>query len=372
MADLRQRARRDVPESGAVEMTHPYRGLPPHQFWSTGVTGSAPGGLDPMTGAKFRIERADKVATIGSCFAQHISRHLLRKNMSYFVTEPGDESVGSEELVARNYGVFSARYGNVYTVRQALQLFERAFGDLEPHETHWESKGGFVDPYRPQIEPTPWASPDDVTQSRLEHLAAVRRLFLDSDVIVFTLGLTETFMSKADFSVFPVAPGVSGGNFDPEKYSFVNFSVAEVTQDLSAFVHRVREINPKVRFILTVSPVPLIATYEPRHVLVSTTISKATLRVAAHEVSSRLEFVDYFPSFEIISGSALGSTYFEDDLREVRQVGVNHVMRVFERHYLEEGVSTFSGQGVESHMISSNVVCDEETIVRALKLSEEM
>jgi hypothetical protein len=276
-----------------------------------------------------------------------------------------------EELAARNFGVFSARYGNVYTVRQAVQLFDRAFGQFSPSENAWKFEGGFVDPFRPQIEPKPFAFEEQVARSRVEHLAAVRRLFSESDVLVFTLGLTETFMSRVDGSVFPVAPGVSGGSFDPNSYEFVNFTVSEVIDDLRSFVHKVRQVNANVRLLLTVSPVPLIATYEPRHVLVSTTISKSILRVAAHEISSSHDFVEYFPSYEIISGSALGAQYFDTDLRQVRQVGVDHVMRIFERHMLGLGDSTESPiLDQRPRATSGNVVCDEETIMKAIEASE--
>lgn len=350
-------------------MIHPYRGLPSFQFWNSGVTHSAPGSLDPMVAAKFQIKASDRVATMGSCFAQHISRHLLQRGLQYFVAESGDPSLSAEKQIERNYGVFSARYGNVYTTRQAVQLFDRAFGLFNPSETSWEIEGGgFVDPFRPQIEPTPWATIEEVVKSRDEHLSSVRRVFLESDILVFTLGLTEAFVSADDGAVYPVAPGVSGGSYASDRYMFVNYGVDQVMRDLDELISKVREVNPESRFILTVSPVPLIATFEPRHVLVSTTISKATLRVAANEITKRYDFVEYFPSYEIISGSAAGAKYFENDLREVSQVGVNHVMRIFEKHMLQ-GSDRFSGLVSDSSLHDRSVVCDEETIVATMKSS---
>jgi hypothetical protein len=352
-------------------MSHPYRGLPSFQFWNTGVTQAPPGALDPMTDAKFQILPGEKVATMGSCFAQHISRHLVKRGLSYFITENGDPKSSSETLAARNYGVFSARYGNVYTVRQGVQLIDRAFGDFMPAEEVWETAVGYVDPYRPQIEPVAWKTADEVIESRDVHLAAVRQIFLESDVLVFTLGLTETFMSRKDGAVFPVAPGVSGGSFSPDAYKFKNFSALEVIEDLHVFIAKVRKLNPNLRIILTVSPVPLIATFEPRHVLLSTTISKAILRVAADEITKVYDFVEYFPSYEIISGSAIGASYFENDLREVRQVGVDHVMRIFEKHMLQTSVSETSYAPDTSRHVThaANVVCDEEMIMRTLNES---
>ena len=147
--------------------------------------------------------------------------------------------------------------------------------------------------------------------------------------------------------------------------------MSEVVKDLDLFVSKARAINPKIRIILTVSPVPLIATFEPRHVLVSTTISKATLRVAAHEISEKFDFVDYFPSYEIISGSAIGAHYFDDDLRQVRQVGVDHVMRIFEKHMVQQSDPTsrpipdLHSQGDIQH----SIVCDEETVIATMRAS---
>ena len=136
---------------------------------------------------------------------------------------------------------------------------------------------------------------------------------------------TPKARSKRDGAVYPLAPGVHGGSFDPHEYEFVNFSAGDVCADLAAFVTGLRKINPKIRVLLTVSPVALIATYEKRHVLVSNAYSKAALRVAADEAQRLHDFVHYFPSYEIITSPAAGGRYYEDDLRSVNETGVNHV-----------------------------------------------
>lgn len=76
-----------------------------------------------------------------------------------------------------------------------------------------------------------------------------------------------------------MAPGVAGAVGDPEDYEFRNYTVAEMSRDLLRFIDLARQSNPNIRFLLTVSPVSLIATYEDRHVLTSTIYSKSALRV---------------------------------------------------------------------------------------------
>jgi hypothetical protein len=293
---------------------------------------------------------------------------------NYFVPESGAE-LESHERTARGYGVFSARYGNIYTVRQLLQTLEEAFGVRPKSESAWlREDGRYVDPFRPSIEPAGFESPEDVIASRRAHMADVKRMFLESDIFVFTLGLTESWVSSVSGDVFPLAPGVAGGAFDPARHKFVNFDVDEVRSDLRSFLWQLKSVNPRVKVLLTVSPVPLIATFENSHVLASTIYSKSVLRVAAEAAKRESDWVDYFPSFEIITGNFSGASYYEEDLREINSTGVSHAMRCFLSNYIasskaepaeETAVASEDerremAEAVRSRM--DRVVCDEELI----------
>jgi hypothetical protein len=129
---------------------------------------------------------------------------------------------------------------------------------------------------------------------------------------------------------------VAAGRFDPDRHRFLNLGVREVVEDLDAFRAELRAVNPMARLILTVSPVPLAATAEPRHVWTATTLSKAVLRVAAEEIATRPGAI-YFPAYEIITSPAARGGYFEADLRSVSAAGVDHVMRLFFTHLVEPG-----------------------------------
>lgn len=343
---------------------NPYQNLPDHQFWRRAVPGIEPFRFDPVTSTRFTIDRNQRVATAGSCFAQHISSRLAKAGFNYFVPEAGTH-LPEDERKRLNYGVFSARFGNLYTTRQLLQLFQECFEGRVPAEAVWTAAdGSYVDALRPQVTPRGYSSEDAVREDRARHLGAVRRMFEDCDVFVFTLGLTETWRSRIDGTVYPVAPGVSGGSFDPARHEFVNLDVHEVMADTEAFLQRLKAVNPGVRVILTVSPVPLIATYEDRNVLVATTYSKSVLRVAADMAWRAHEWVDYFPSYEIITGNYNNSAYYEDDYRGINPLGVDHAMRCFLAHYAPASTARV-GAPAPLHVPASafdDVVCDEEAI----------
>jgi hypothetical protein len=317
---------------------HPYRSLPPRAFWRQAVAQVAPEDVNPVASAAFQISREDRVATAGSCFAQHIGRLLRAANFTFLVTEAPHPIVSANTAEAFQYGLFSARYGNIYTARQLRQLLERVTGAFQPADDIWEGKdGSLVDPFRPQIQPGGFLSSQEYWIDRERHFTAVRRAFEELDVFVFTLGLTEAWRSRVDGAVYPLCPGVAGGQYDPATHEFHNFTVSQVVEDLQTFIDGLRSINPPCRIILTVSPVPLIATAQPgAHVLAATVYSKSVLRVAADTVAQSRSNVMYFPSYEIIVGRFDGGTYFESDRRSVTEAGVAHVMRVFFQSFAPE------------------------------------
>lgn len=341
----------------------PYETLPPTSFWGD-VVEAAPGALDPCLRGEV-IPPTAKIATMGSCFAQHLSTYISASGLTYFVPEAAPAGLSDTDARARGYGVFSARYGNVYSARQALQLFQRAVGRFQPRDDVWDRDGVFVDAFRPRIEPQGFASAETVRAEAARHLKYVEQMFTGADWLIFTLGLTEYWRSKADGAVYPLAPGVAGGRFDPDRYEFANATVNEVAADLAALIEGLARVNPGLKIMLTVSPVALMATYEPRHVLTSTVCSKSILRAAADEVERRFKNVIYFPSYEIITSPAAEGRYYADDLRQVNRRGVDHVMRVFAKHFLNPP----AGQPALGRPYvlprSADVVCDEEEIQRA-------
>jgi hypothetical protein len=355
---------------------HPYLGLPDRQFWRREPGVERPGLLDPVGDVPFTVSRRDKVVTAGSCFAQHVARHLTQAGFHHLITEEPHPLLPAAVALNFGYKMFAARYGNIYTARQLLQLLHRAYGLFTPLADHWslDEDERVVDPFRPQIQPRGFVSAAELAEDRRVHLAAVRRAVEEMDVFVFTLGLTEAWVNKRDGAVFPLAPGVAGGRHDPAVVAYHNFDEVETTADLLAALEFIRARNPQVRIILTVSPVPLNATMENRHVLLSTTWSKAVLRIAAERACRSLPDMFYFPSYEVITAPHTRGRYFAEDRREVREEGVNHVMRLFFRHLAGERMAQAApgakdkrrAEGVDPTLARmerlNRIHCDEEAL----------
>ena len=306
----------------------PYSHLPATAYWK--LCRDDPGfRVSEIYAPKFVIEPGQKVGTAGSCFAQNISRYLQRSPLSFHQGEAAPR--GMPDAVARRfgYGLYSARYGNIYTARQLRQLLADARDGTGHDAAIWEREGRFFDALRPGVEPEGLALANEVRAHRLDHLRAVKALMREMDVFVFTLGLTETWEDVETGVVFPSAPGVIAGRFDEDIHRFVNQKFLDVFQDMRAAINLLREVNPDIRIILTVSPVPLTATATGQHVLAATTYSKSVLRAVAGELVGADDSIDYFPSFEIVTGLPFGAGNYAENLRNVTEEGVDRVMRVF-------------------------------------------
>jgi hypothetical protein len=103
-------------------------------------------------------------------------------------------------------------------------------------------------------------------------------MFEQSDAFIFTLGLTEIWQNVHSAHCYPVCPGTARGQYLAETHQFHNLTHAEVVADLSALIAGLRRYNPTLKFIFTVSPVPLVATHTSNNVLTASVYSKSELR----------------------------------------------------------------------------------------------
>ena len=309
-------------------MASPYENLPPRAYWRSGVVQRGAIQASDLYKPKFRITGKQRIVTAGSCFAQHVGRTLKKAGFNVLDAEPGPR-IESALLQKYGYGLYSARYGNVYTARQMLQLLQEAFDGLKPSHPVWEKNGRFYDAFRPSVEPDGLPTAEAVTQHREQHLEAVRTLFSDLDVFVFTFGLTETWAAKSDGTVYPTAPGTIAGEFSEEQFEFKNLRYNEVLSDYRAVRKIIRARNPKAKFVVTVSPVPLTATASGQHVEAASSYSKSVLRAVCGALYEDHGDVDYFPSYEVVTSQTSHGTNFEGNYRSVRPEAVDKAMHLF-------------------------------------------
>lgn len=353
-----------------VSSDNPYKDLPGTGFWRTGVAEAGLFGLEELWRSKWQLPVDARFSTYGSCFAQHISRALVGRGISWVDAEPAPGRTPAALSRKFNYGIYSSRTGNIYTAAQLLHWVTLALtpGWVDLVEL-WEDGERVRDSLRPLVEPLGFASQEEARKSLRSNALAFRRSIEQADVFVFTLGLTEGWENAETQQPYPLCPGTSAGVFDPGRHLFRNYTYPEIYEDLTEALSLMWTINPDLKVLLTVSPVPLTATASGDHVLVATTYSKATLRAVAGDLARNFDTVDYFPSYEIIASHPSRATFFEPNMRTVAQAGVDYVMGHFfngidlggpARGHADETEDRRAK--IEQQMAEEDLVCEEMTL----------
>ena len=347
---------------------NPYRHLPAKAFWRTGVAEAGLFGLSGLWSSAWTLPADAQFATFGSCFAQHISRALISRKMNWLNAEPAPGRTPPELAQKYNYGVFSARTGNIYTAAQLLIWARLASGAIGADSVeYWTDGDGLVhDMLRPKIEPQGFVSRKEAEASVASTARAFARCITEADVLVFTLGLTEGWINTATGQSYSICPGTGVGTFDEGVHAFHNYTYPEILRDLEAALQIMWQMNPGLHVLLTVSPVPLVATASGDHVLVATQYSKSVLRAVAGDMAHSHAQVDYFPSYEIIAAPSSRGTFFEPNMRAIAHDGVDLVMLHFFAGLDLSAPARRAGAGgdagraaVEAQMQAEELVCEE-------------
>ena len=344
---------------------NPYQNLPESSFWKNGVAKENPNNIKGIYRKKFDINQSEKIAIAGSCFAQHIGYHLRKNGYSVLDTELPPPGLPNHLRKDYGYMTYSARYGNIYTAAQLLQITKECCGNIQHDQISWERGGKYFDAFRPSVEPEGLDSDEEVIEHRAYHIKRVKKVIEDMDVFIFTLGLTEAWASSSTKIVYPSAPGVIAGTYSASEFQFINYNYQEIIDQLREFINIAKDIRHGNNFkiILTVSPVPLTASASRNHILVANSYSKSVLRAVAGYLCETIEYIDYFPSYEIITNPRLHSTAFTDNLRSVRKESVEVVMKHFFREHAPNASKFIpqnkSGDIYDRFLSEENLQCEE-------------
>ncbi len=274
---------------------------------------------DLLVHRKPLIDQQTPIGSAGSCFATEIAQYLKSNRFNYILAEPNIHSC--------------AAWGHLYNTPSFRQLMEFAFGIRQRPKLLFKSsetgKPQYWDPFREEII---FDSIEEYEQSMQQHLPAARKALTEAKVFVMTVGLNEVWRLQQDDWVIARYPRSLASYLVYKEILSVEQNVAELQRMFDIW----RAHNPDVKLIVTLSPVPLYATFrgDECHVVQANCHSKSTLRVAIEEfVRRNADAVTYFPAYEVVTYCS--PTPFESDGRHVTRDTVQRVTQLFERMFLK-------------------------------------
>jgi hypothetical protein len=275
---------------------------------------------DPVCEPTFQISPHAKIFTIGSCFAREVDRAL---------TKVGFDVISRSKELARvvdRTGNDESLY-NKYTIHSILNEIRWA---LDPQHSYpgqhalvEVSDGKWDDPQLGGLSLS--SKLGDLLVLRESYCKSMKRM-VEADVLVITLGLVEAWYDKLSKLYLNGPPPLKTAKRNPERFELHVLDYQDIVEALEEVHVLVRQFGkPGVKFLVTVSPVPLLSTFRSQDVLVANTYSKSVLRAAVEKFVLNHDDVDYFPSYEFVT---LGNPNenWSHDFRHVNPRLVDRIM----------------------------------------------
>jgi len=294
----------------------------------------------PAISPGFKLELQDRVFAIGSCFARGIECALAGQGMEVL-----SSAAEFDSFPALN-GELKLGFTNKYNT---FAIYNDLCWALDPNAEFPRDSAVHVGNgiyYDPHTNPALQLGNFEETLRRRELLTSVTRRISKCRVVVITLGLVEVWRDKTtDVFINRIIPDML--RLYPDRYELHTTNFADNLSNLERVHALLKQFgHHDFEIIVTVSPVPLMATFSSDDVVVANTYSKSLLRAVAQEWATKHENVHYFPSYEIVQNSDPTLTW-DEDRRHVKGAVVQHIMKLFLRNY-------FSGLPITSAKLSAS------------------
>lgn len=233
-----------------------------------------------ITLAPFAIEPRERMLFVGSCFADNIGRRFVDDKFRATVNP----------------------YGVMYNPASIMHTVKRWTEELVAAQSEASDSGSDV---RLAISETPQTA-------------------------VFTLGTNHVYILNETGEI------VDNCRKRPQRlFTEHELSVDECADYLRDAVTMLRQINPSVRIIITVSPIRYA-----KYGFHGSQLSKATLLLAADKLTKEMDNVVYFPAYEIVNDELRDYRFYREDMLHPTDQAVEYIWQRF-------GETFFSKQTVK-------------------------
>jgi lysophospholipase L1-like esterase len=227
------------------------------------------------------LQLTDRIVTLGSCFAATMGQQAADHKLS----------------------VLNNPFGTVFNPVSLANLIHLALTGEAPDERLYLERDGLW--FHHDFHSSFHASTRAELQTQLiDTLAGVGEALRRADWLWITLGTAVVYRHRATQRVVANCHKQPGQQF--EKYVC---ALEPVQDELTRLVNYLQKVSPKLRILLTVSPVRHIKDTLPLN-----EVSKATLRLAAYELTVWHEHVHYFPAYELLRDDLRDYRFYEADL----------------------------------------------------------
>lgn len=243
-----------------------------------------------------RIGLTSRIVTVGSCFADVMGHRLSNHKLA----------------------VLNNPFGTIFNPISIAKVLTTALYGIPPDENRYIERDGVWFHY--DFHSSLYAySQDELRQKLTDCLSQTADAVRKADFLFLTLGSAVVYRHIETGKIVANCHKMPGSLF--EKYLY---QIDHLRDDLTRLLKTLYKTNPKLKVLLTVSPVR-----HTRDTLPLNSVSKSTLRVIAHELTVWNDWVSYFPAYELMQDDLRDYRFYEADMIHPNAQAQNYIFGKF-------------------------------------------
>lgn len=251
----------------------------------------------------FFIDHNNAVLCLGSCFAEHMFNRMEALKFMCLLNPFG---------ILYNPIVIGGAIKNLISDTSVLEE------DLKFQNGLWHS---FAHHGR-------FSHPEKATalSGMQQELNTGKEFVEKTDRLVITLGSAWVYEEKKSGKIV-----ANCHKFPSDHFRKRLLTVEEVVKTMEGPLLQLKDQSPALEVILSVSPVRHI-----RDGLIENQQSKSTLILSITHLVNKLDFIHYFPSYEIVLDELRDYRFYEEDMAHPSKLAVDYIWSCFSSAFFEE------------------------------------
>lgn len=299
----------------------------------------------PISKHKNNISHKDKIMLLGSCFTENIGNKL---------------SINGFETLINPFGILYNPFSICSSLNRIIYLKFLDSEDLVKVNEFWfsyEHHGVFRD-----------EKCDNLLQTINLGITKANLFLKQTNWLIITLGTAWVFFLKENNKIL--------GNchkLNPQLIDKKLLSVDEIVENTSLTINNIREINPNIKIILTVSPIRHWKQGYRENI-----ISKSALHLATNQLCETINDCFYFPAYEIVMDELRDYRFYQADMLHPSEIAVDYIWEKFSTHLFSNSTANLCKDYCKLHSMKQHKAFNPESqgyknhLIKIAKLEKEL